>query len=481
MIPFGLIPGPSWLNSGDNTWQLTAATLVGLMSIPGLAILYGGVVQRRWAVNSAMMAFYGFAVVLIAWVLWGFKMSFGAPLSIGSLTGFLGIPGASLDHASEQARANIPLLSGLNLMPQFRYPQASLIYFQFVFAAITPLLFLGSVLGRMNFKAWMIFVPVWSTVVYSVNAFSIWGGGWLSQMGAVDYSGGYVIHLSAGVTGFVAAAVIGPRLARDRAEAAPNNLMMTMAGAGLLWLGWNGFNGGDPYFANADASAAVLNTNIAAATALLVWMSIDMLVLGKPSLVGSINGMITGLVAITPAAGFVNGVGAIAIGVVASAIPWFTLNRVRVFKRVDDALGVIHTHGIAGLIGGLMVGLVADPQMLEYNPSGGDSGFSVGGLFYGGGWHQFGVQLAGAAFVIAYSAIGTVVLLRAVSLVVALRMPDAMLEAGDAQVHGEEALSPLPMPGPSLDYPIPGGMTGASIPSTVMASSSTSTPPPTRT
>src|SRR5579871_2127182 len=327
-----MIPDPSWLNAGDNAWQLTAATLVGLMSIPGLAVLYGGLVQRRWAVNTMMMAFYGFAIVLIAWVLWTFNMGFGSPVQIGDKTSFLsnfiGKPGPVLDHIAEQAQANIPLVSGIGAMPPFRFPQSSLVYFQFVFAAITPLLFLGSVLGRMNFKAWMLFVPLWSTFVYSVNAFCLWGGGWFAQQGAVDYSGGYVIHLAAGTSGFVAAAVIGPRLLRDReSHPDPNNLLMVMAGAGLLWLGWNGFNGGDPYFANADAASAVLNTNLCTATALLTWMTIDILTTGKPSLVGSVNGMITGLVAITPAAGYVNGLGAIIIGVVAASLPWFTMNK----------------------------------------------------------------------------------------------------------------------------------------------------------
>lgn len=476
-----MLPYPAWLNPGDNTWQMTAATLVGLMSIPGLAILYGGVVQRRWAVNSAMMAFYGFAVVLLCWVLWGFKMSFGNPLNIGSLPQFLGMPGASLDHVAEQSQANIPLLSGIGLMPKFRFPQASLVYFQFVFAAITPLLFLGSVVGRINFKAWMLLVPLWSTLIYSVNAFSIWGGGWLAQSGAVDYSGGYVIHLSAGVSGFVAAAVIGPRLARDRKEPGPNNLMMTMAGAGLLWMGWNGFNGGDPFFAGADASAAVLNTNLAAATALLTWMAIDMIAVGKPSLVGAVNGMITGLVAITPAAGFVNGTGAITIGIVASAIPWFTMNRLTIFRRVDDALGVIHTHGIAGLIGGLMVGLVADPQMIEYLPNGKVAGFSVAGFFNGAGTHQLQVQAQAALFVIVFSAGGTFAILRLVALVVPLRMPDAMLETGDFVIHGEEVglLIPTLQPEPDLGSPLP--VPGAIRGGAVMASSANVPPPPSRT
>ncbi len=454
-----MVPDPSWLNAGDNAWQLTAGTLVGLMSIPGLAILYGGIVQKRWAVNSAMMAFYAFSIVLIVWVLWGFHMGFGEPAfnsapgtNWGFFQNFIGIPGAALDHVSEQAQASIPLVSGIGGMPPFRFPQSSLIYFQFVFAAITPLLILGSVLGRFNFKAWMIFVPLWTTFVYCVNAFLLWGGGWWAHQGSVDYSGGYVIHLAAGTSGFVAAAVIGPRLARDRANPSPNNLLMVMAGAGLLWLGWNGFNGGDPYFANADASAAVLNTNLCAATALLTWMAIDIFSSGKPSLVGSVNGMITGLVAITPAAGYVNGVGAIIIGLVAAAIPWFTMNklgtRLGIFKRVDDALGVIHTHGCAGLIGGLMVGLLADPNMSVYLTPKGDTAFSVTGLFYGGGGHQFMLQLGAAATVIVYDGVATFVLLKLIGLVVPLRMPDAVLEVGDLAVHGEEVQFPEPEPTP---------------------------------
>lgn len=470
-----MTPDPSWLQPGDTAWQLTAATLVGLMSIPGLAILYGGIVQRRWAVNSAFMAFYGFAIVLLTWSLWGFQMSFGSPALLGPLNNVIGIPGSSLDQASEQARANIPLLKGL--MPDFRFPQSSLVYFQFVFAAITPLLFLGSVVGRINFKAWMLIVPIWSTIVYSVDAFALWGGGWLAQFGAVDYSGGYVIHLSAGVSGFVLAAVIGPRLARDRGAASPNNLLMVMAGAGLLWMGWNGFNGGDPYFANADASAAVLNTNIAAATAMLTWLVIDLFAVGKPSLVGAVNGMITGLVAITPAAGYVNGVGAITIGIVAAAIPWVTMNKVTVFRRVDDALGVVHTHGMAGLVGGLMVGLVADPNMIVYLGTGKTPNFSVGGFFYGAGLGQLKIQAIAALFVIVWCTVATVAVAKLVSLFVPLRIPDAVLEVGDLAVHGEEVgvIGPLPATPDDFGGPLVGGSVGV-----VMASSTTGTPPPIR-
>ena len=202
-----------------------------------------------------------------------------------------------------------------------------------MFAAITPILALGSVLGRVNFKAWIPYVALWITAVYTVNAFLIWGGGYFAAHGALDYSGGYVIHLAAGVSGFVFAAVIGPRLQRDREIDAPNNLLMVACGAGLLWLGWNGFNGGDSYYAGADASAAVLNTNLCTAVAMMVWIGWDYIFREKPSMIGAVNGMITGLVGITPAAGFVNGYGAIIIGIVDSTIVWMAI---RYLSRARD-------------------------------------------------------------------------------------------------------------------------------------------------
>ena len=356
------VTAPSWLSAGDNAWQMTAATLVGLMSVPGLVVLYGGVMQKRWSINSMMLAFAAFAVVLVVWVLWAFKMGFGHPIGSGKdfWSTFVGKPGPVLGHTDLQHQANIPLIGST------AFPQSALVYFQFVFAGITPILMLGSMLGRVNFKAWIPFVALWCTVVYAVNAFLIWGGGWFAHNGAVDYSGGYVIHLSAGVSGFVAAAVIGPRLQRDREIDAPNNVAMVAVGAGLLWLGWNGFNGGDPYTANMSASAAVLNTNLCTAVAFLIWVMWDYVTGRKPGLISGVNGMITGLVVITPAAGYVNGWGAIALGVIGSTLVYFALNylsRLRPFRNVDDTLGVIYTHGFAGLAGGLLTGVFADPQM----------------------------------------------------------------------------------------------------------------------
>lgn len=392
-----------------------------------------------------LMAFTGFSLVLMIWVLWGFDMSFGSPAHLGPglLGSFIGKPGAVLGHGQEQGQANIPLLSGIGAMPHFRIPQSSLVYFQFVFAGITPLLFLGSVLGRMSFKAWLLFVPLWSTFAYSVNAFLLWGGGFWAQKGALDYSGGYVIHLAAGTTGFVAAAVLGPRLKRDREHGVPNNLPFVAIGAGLLWLGWNGFNGGDPYFAGADAAAAVINTNLATAAALLAWVIMDMLFTSqrKPTFLGAVNGMIVGLVAITPAAGYVNGVGALLTGIIASLIVWLAwnyLSRVRPFSKVDDAMGVVYTHGIAGLTGGLLVGLFADPRMIEYLGVGKTAPVSGAGLFYGHA-HQLLVQLGAGLTIIAWDALVTFVLLKVIGLFVKLRIPDDELEVGDLAVHDEEA------------------------------------------
>jgi Amt family ammonium transporter len=435
------LPG-NWLDTGDNAWQLTAATFVGIMSIPGLALLYGGAVKKKWAVNSAFMVFYAFSAVLMVWVLWAYNMSFGKPWF--NVPGFLG-SGAWIGHPSPttsaynmEREAIIPSAAGA--MPALGYGMATMVYFQFVFAAITPIILLGAILGRVSFKAWMIFVPLWTTFIYSVGAYSLWGGGWLGSMGVIDYSGGYVIHLAAAFSGFTAAAVIGPRMARDRENFQPNNLLITMAGAGLLWLGWSGFNGGDPFTANADAGVGVLNTHTATAAALLTWVALDVLAYGKPSILGAVNGMICGLVAITPAAGYINGTSAIILGVVAATLPWMTWNwlgKTKLMRKVDDVLGVIHTHGVAALVGGIGTGILADPKMIEWYGTKNDA-ISVTGWWYGN-FHQVILQLYGAAFIIVFNVVGTFILLKLIGLFVSLRFDDETLLIGDDAIHGEEA------------------------------------------
>src|SRR6202795_4119242 len=430
-----LVPSPQWLDSGNNAWQLAAATFVGLQSIPGLTVLYGGIVKKKWAINSAFMAFYAFASVLVVWILFDYNMAFGP-----QWFPFIGTPGLATSASFTTGQAIIPAAAGG--MPELTFPMATLMYFQFVFAAITVIILAGSVLGRMNFTAWMIFCPVWMTLVYTVGAFSLWGGGWLSVLGAQDFSGGYVIHLAAGTSGFVAAWVVGPRLQAHRDNFPPNSILVALIGAGILWLGWNGFNGGDPYFANADAGAAVLNTNTATSVGLLVWTLMDKMAYGKPSVIGAVNGMIAGLVGITPAAGYVDGWGAIAIGVVAGIIPWLSMNKLQkcnFMMKVDDTLSVFSPNGMAGLLGGLLVGILANPDMLQYIGTDKEApGVNVTGWLYGNPG-QLLLQAEGAAFIIVFNAIATFIILKVISIFVSLRMDDATLKVGDDAVHGETA------------------------------------------
>ncbi|MFZ1063496.1 MAG: ammonium transporter, partial [Acidimicrobiales bacterium] len=456
------IPYPSWLNPADNTWQLVAATLVGLMSLPGIAVLYGGLVRKKWIVNTMFMTFMAFSITLVVWMLWGYNLAFGPASHFGATgsfwSNFIGHFTPLATAGSEQGQA----VSGANSLVPFHFPTATLAYFQFVFAAITPILFLGALVGRLKFKAWLLIVPLWITLVYCVDAKLLWGGGFFAIKGAVDYSGGYVIHLSAGVAAFVGAAILGPRRWQDKENAFPSNLMMVAVGAGILWLGWNGFNGGDPFYAGADAAAAVLNTNVATAVGLITWVVWDMIGTKqkKPTFLGAINGMICGLVAITPSAGWVNGMGAIYVGLIASTVVWLAwnfLSRCRPFSKVDDALGVIYTHGFAGLTGGLLVGIFADPGMVEYGIKGahykGAGSFFVDGWFYGHSFHQLWEQFLAALWIIGWTAFGTAIIFFFVKLVLGgLREDDATLAVGDLAIHDEEAF-PEPTFGEPVDSP----------------------------
>ncbi|KAL2057481.1 hypothetical protein ABVK25_002534 [Lepraria finkii] len=418
---------PPWLDPGHNAWQMTAGTLVALQSIPGLVVLYAGWVKHKWSINSAFMAFYAFAAVLVCWVVWGYQMAFGT-----QMLPLVGYPAISVDLGFELEDSNLPTA---DLTQAF--PQASMVYFQFVFSAITLVIIAGSYLCRMNFIAWMIFVPLWMTFSYTIGAFSIWGGGFLFKYGVIDYSGGYVIHLSSGTAGFVGAWWIGPRLASDRVDAKPSNITLMLVGAGILWTGWNGFNGGDPYAASPDAGVAVLNTNICTATSLLVWTIMDLIFFKKPSVIGAVQGMITGLVAITPAAGVVAGWGAILLGVGSGVVPWISMNilgRTKIMRQVDDTLDVFHTHFVGAIVGGVGTGLWATVKGCEAfgitNP---------GGAVAGNG-RQIGLQIVGALFIIGWNIVWTSLIMMFIKFVcrVPLRMTDEMCEIGDYAIHGEE-------------------------------------------
>ncbi|RCV06766.1 hypothetical protein SETIT_1G189700v2 [Setaria italica] len=433
---------PDWLNKGDNAWQMISATLVGLQSMPGLVILYGSIVKKKWAINSAFMALYAFAAVWICWVIWAYNMSFG-----DRLLPFWGKARPALGQSflvaqSELTATTVRYHNGTleaDMLHPF-YPAATMVYFQCMFATITIIILAGSLLGRMNIKAWMAFVPLWITFSYTICAFSLWGGGFLFQWGVIDYSGGYVIHLSSGIAGLTAAYWVGPRSASDRERFPPNNVLLVLAGAGLLWLGWTGFNGGDPYSANIDSSMAVLNTHICASTSLLVWTLLDVFFFGKPSVIGAVQGMITGLVCITPGAGLVQGWAAIVMGILSGSIPWYTMmvlhKKWSFMQRIDDTLGVFHTHAVAGFLGGITTGLFAEPVLCNLFLSIPNSR----GAFYGGdGASQFGRQITGALFVIAWNIVITSIICVLVSLVLPLRISDEQLLIGDDAVHGEEA------------------------------------------
>ncbi|KAL8100736.1 ammonium transporter 2 member 5-like [Apium graveolens] len=441
-LPSNLAPSeasPEWMNKGDNAWQLTAATLVGIQSVPGLVILYGSIVKKKWAVNSAFMALYAFAAVLVCWVGWGYQLSFGDK----QLFPFLGRPNVALEQKFLLEKAFAGML-----------PNATMVFFQFVFAAITLILIAGALLGRMNFVAWMLFVPLWMTFSYTIGAYSIWSPwGWLSTRGIIDYSGGYVIHLSSGVAGFTAAFWVGPRASQDRERFPPNNILLMLAGAGLLWMGWSGFNGGDPYVASTDASLAVLNTHVCAATSLLTWLLLDIIFFEKPSVIGATQGMITGLVCITPAAGVVQGWAAITMGLLSGSIPWYTMmvlhKKVWFLKQVDDTMAVFHTHAVAGSLGGILTGFFADPRLnrMFYNiePSS-ELWKKYIGLAYGlqngrktAGFRQMGIQLLGIVFVVCLNLVTTSIICLLIRLIVPLRLSDEELEHGDDAIHGEEA------------------------------------------
>ncbi|KAG9442833.1 hypothetical protein H6P81_018687 [Aristolochia fimbriata] len=436
-LPSGLATSeraPEWLNKADNAWQLTAATLVGLQSVPGLIILYGSMVKKKWAVNSAFMALYAFAAALLCWVLWAHRMSFGGGL-IGPLWGRAGpalAPGYLL------GRANLG----------YYVPAAAYVLFEFAFAAIAVILLAGSLLGRMNFYAWMMFVPLWLTFSYTVGAYAVWAEeGFLDAYGMVDFSGGYVIHLSSGVAGFTAAYWVGPRQSQDRQNFPPNNIIHMLFGAGLLWLGWSGFNGGSPNEANIVAALAILNTHLCTATSLIVWMSLDMIVYRKSSVTGAVQGMITGLVCITPGAGLVQPWAAAVMGLAAGSIPWYTMmvlhRRNAFFQKVDDTLGVFHTHAVAGLLGGLLSGLFAHPRLIRLFYPNNDRGpglvYSFGDGKIRRGLQQMAAQVVGAGFVTAWNVAVTSLICVLIGRVMALRMEDEDLAVGDDAAHGEEA------------------------------------------
>ena len=384
------------ISAGDTAWVLTSSALVLLMTV-GLAFFYGGLVRPKNALNTMMMSVVALGLVGVQWVVLGYSLAFAPGGAwIGGLD-WLGFRGVGLEPDPTYA-PTIPL-------------QAHAM-FQGMFAIITPALVAGAVVERMRFRAFALFIVLWATIVYDPLAHWVWGGGWLQQQGALDFAGGTVVHISAGVSALVAARMLGPRRDYRRVPLAPHSVPLVLLGAGLLWFGWFGFNAGSALAANGVAALAFVNTNTAAAAALVVWALLDVARTGKVTAVGIATGLVVGLVGITPAAGYVTALSALAIGAIAAGVS-YTAIQIRSRSRVDDALDVFSCHGLAGAAGAVLTGVLATRAV---NPAGAD------GLLAGNA-AQLGAQLLAVAAAAAFAALATIGIIALVRATVGIRVP----------------------------------------------------------
>jgi Amt family ammonium transporter len=402
------------IDHGDTAWLLVATALVMVM-LPGLGLFYGGLVRRKNALSTIGHSFFGLAIVSVVWVLWGYSLAFAPDATGRGLVGgldFVGFVGVG-SEPDPRAAATVP--------------QVLFAAFQLMFAAITPALITGAFAERKRFGAFVLFTALWSTFVYSPLAHWVWASdGWLRAVGAIDFAGGTVVHVSSGVSALVAAMLIGPRVASSDSHA-PHDARLTVLGAGLLWFGWFGFNAGSALGATGQAANALLVTNTAAGAGTLSWVFASWLHGGKWSVVGAACGAVAGLVAITPASGYVTPGGAVLIGVAAGPICYAaTLLRGRI--RIDDALDVFAVHGVGGTFGALAAGVMAVSAV------GGVSGAIEGNV------GQVGIQAVAVLATYAYSAAVTFVIVKVVGILLGLRVPRSEEEVGlDLAVHGEVA------------------------------------------
>jgi Amt family ammonium transporter len=400
-------PAPS-INQADTAWMLISTALVLLMT-PALAFFYGGLVRSKNSLNTMMMSVVALGFVGILWAILGYSLAFS--------TG-----GAMLGDLSRV------FLRGVGLEPQGTIPHMLFMGYQATFAIITAALISGAIVERMRFSAYVLFISLWSLVVYSPIAHWVWGGGWLARMGALDFAGGTVVHVNAGVAAFVAASLVGRRRDYPGSGLLPHNVPFTLLGAGLLWFGWFGFNGGSALAANGIAALAFTTTLLAPAATLVVWTLLDWGRLRTPTAVGSATAIVVGLVAITPAAGFVGPISAIVLGGLAAIPSYFALIW-RARTSLDDSLDVVAAHGVGGTVGALLTGVFADKAINGVQD----------GLFFGNP-AQLGVQAVAVLAAIVYSGVGSFVLLKLVGLVIPLRATDADENTGlDVSQHGEEA------------------------------------------
>jgi Amt family ammonium transporter len=400
--------------SGDTAWILMSTALVALM-VPGLAFFYGGLVHNKSTLNTMLMCLGALAVVTVQWVLVGYSLAFGPGSEwIGGLA-WIGLRGVT-------GEPNPTYAAGL--------PQLLFTAFQGMFAGITVALFAGAVIDRMRYAAYLAFAVLWTTLIYDPLAHWVWGdGGWLRELGALDFAGGTVVHISAGITALVLARELGPRRDFKRVPTIPHNVPFTLLGAGLLWFGWFGFNAGSALAADGIAANALLTTHASAAAGLLAWIALEARTRGRATAVGAATGAVVGLVAITPAAGFVTPLAALLIGALAAPCSFHALHY-RATTRLDDTLDVFACHGVAGIAGAVLTGVFASTAV---NPNGAD------GLLYGN-VRLMVVQLGAVAATIAFAAFGSLAILAVLRRVMPLRVAlDVEVMGIDLAEHGEEA------------------------------------------
>jgi Amt family ammonium transporter len=401
------------MNQADTAWMLISTALVLLMT-PALAFFYGGLVRSKNALNTMMMSFVSLGFVSVAWALLGYSLA---------LT-----PGSNWVGDLSLAFLNGVGLSNEGAIVALTIPHVLYMAFQGTFAIITAALISGAIVERMRFSAYVTFITLWSIVVYAPLAHWVWGGGWLADMGALDFAGGTVVHINAAVAALVCAIVVGKRQEYPSSSLLPHNVPFVLLGSGLLWFGWFGFNAGSALAASPQAGLAFVTTMLAPAATLIVWTLLDFFRLGKATAVGGATAIVVGLVAITPAAGFISPMSAIILGAVA-AIPSYIGLIIRAKSGLDDSLDVIAAHGLGGTVGALLTGVFADRSL---------NGLADGLLY--GNPAQLGTQAIAVVAAIVYSGVGTFVLLMLIKLVVPLRATDADEMVGlDLTLHGEEA------------------------------------------
>ena len=395
------------LSTGDTAWILIASLLVLLMSIPGVAFFYSGLTKRKNVLNTMFLTFIAFSIASVIWVAYGYPFAFGDV----SINGLISQPAHFF-----MSGIGINDLTG-------SIPTILFIVFQLTFAGLTAALVSGAIVGRMKTSAWMIFIIAWVSLVYIPIAHWVWGGGWLMQMGALDFAGGTVVHINSGVTALALALVLGKR---KNPSLLPHNLGYSVLGAGLLWFGWMGFNGGSALAANGLAASAILVSNVAAATALITWVLIDTIKVGKPTMLGAITGGVAGLVAITPAAGFVDDPAEIIIGFITAFVSYYAIYYLKSRFGYEDALDVFGVHGLSGVWGAIATGIFASPAINE-----------AAGLLFGNP-NQLTIQIISIIATAVYAFVVSIILAKILDKTIGIRVDEKEEIGGlDANLHNE--------------------------------------------